>query len=310
MKNFKFLTILFIILVLAGSVGYFLKPNKSILYFYIQPNSEIPFYEDAIKQVENLLRLPGHEVKIYSTPNELDQKDLSKKDPNSIFSIGIVSPFHYYNNKLLQDNYEVLNTASPNPFKQCFNEGKIITLKDSNINQIEQLNNKNLAIHSPAKKISLLFMHDLRTKKIKFNTIYLNKPKYWIEENLRNKKIDAVMAFSYYPKEAPEVSQLLEESRKRSNLKPIFQTNNQIPCKILIVSKQLNQEIKDKLIDRLMSSVDDSKNFIHFKDSINIGAFEKITKEELKIAQQSINNLKDAKIEDFAKYVENDEEGL
>ncbi len=307
MKIKKILIVTGLIILIAGTVIWaqiFLK-NKKAFNLYVQkyPN-ELMESETAVNDLAKIIGSKNMDVVIHLYEKELRQLLNSPLGDN--VHAGIFNPFQVMRVDNKSEKIDILYSVSPSPFSECFLETKVLTRKNSPIRTIAQLNNKKVALY-PSDKVGFMLYPLLKREKVIFDKAIMNKSQEWINENLLNKKIDASISFQLIfngnNRSRERFINSFNKEVKKSNVNLLALTDTKIPCKLLFVNNKVDPSLKIEFINNFSAAIENSENYLYFKDIAQSGSITKIDSQNVKRIEQSIAEMSKYSLKEFSKKI-------
>ncbi|MDD4973895.1 MAG: hypothetical protein PHY93_06065, partial [Bacteriovorax sp.] len=111
----------------------------------------------------------------------------------SKFNMGMVDSTWFAKLATKNTKFEPILTASPKSDQECYSEIQVITKQNSNIQTIEDLDQKNIALTRIAMPLSLLTFKELKSRNITIDQLQLYNNQDWGVASLNSGKVDALV---------------------------------------------------------------------------------------------------------------------
>lgn len=285
-SSLKF-TLPLIVVVIAVLVYYNLFRTADEVTLTLQyPEIEVDTEAHRIK-LEKIFSSDDLKVKVEFIDRTLKDLMAEKKSANEFIHVGVFTTGNLTRADLHGLELTPLYSVSPNAAQECFNESEVAVLENSPLKSIDQLRGKKIGVTRNGVRTVSLHFPEWKKKEMKFGKVILNITPEWTIENLNSKTIDAAILtrslFEGTNKSKDDLGPIHDGKyvNKSINLKILHTTNFRLPCKMLVVNKNLAPALREKFLNRLKELLQDKKSFTELRELAKIGHLKPVSNEEL-----------------------------
>jgi hypothetical protein len=257
--------------------------KKFKLNYLINENNILPSEQiDNIgPSIEKLLSSKLYDLNFVILPKLFNRNSRYKKLKKIDFHVAVVDPISLGGNINSNNKLTMLFKVSDDLNFNCYGEIQGITLESQNLNKIEDLANKKVAVSYSALPIfkKIILRSFLYNKKL--SEIHLFNRIDDIIMKLQNKEIDAIFTkIKKYDNNTVYSKLLSDENKKfinKDELKSFFTSDTNLPCEIMYIKSDIPDNIKESFTTTILDTYQHSPDKTPYKQALGVGDLQPIT---------------------------------